>query len=104
MLLEGTAEPAAILAALHVMEARAGRVRTAANAPRPLDLDLIAAGGLVVCTPALVLPHPRAHTRAFVMVPVADVAPRWMHPVLGRTAAEIAAGLPRDGLAPACAA
>lgn len=104
VLLEGTAEPAAILAALHGLEAAAGRVRTVANAPRPLDLDLVAVDGLVIHTPALTLPHPRAHERAFVMVPVADVAPGWVHPLLGRSAAAIAAGLPRAGLALAGAA
>lgn len=98
VLLEGAAEPEAVLAALHEMEARAGRVRSVPNAPRPLDLDLIAMGALVVRSAALTLPHPRAHERAFVMVPVADVAPGWMHPLLGRTAAQIAAGLDRVGL------
>ncbi len=98
VLLEGRAEPEAVLAALHEMEARAGRVRSVPNAPRPLDLDLIAMGALVVRSAALTLPHPRAHERAFVMVPVADVAPGWMHPLLGRTAAQIAAGLDRAGL------
>lgn len=98
VLLEGAAEPEAVLAALHEMEARAGRVRSVPNAPRPLDLDLIAMGALVVRSAALTLPHPRAHERAFVMVPVADVAPGWVHPLLGRTAAQIAAGLDRAGL------
>lgn len=98
VLLEGEAEPDSVLAALHETEARAGRVRSVPNAPRPLDLDLIAMGSLVVRSATLVLPHPRAHERAFVMVPVADIAPGWVHPVLGRSAAQIAAGLDRTGL------
>ncbi len=92
--LAGAADPAALLAALHVLEAAAGRVRPgAANAARPLDLDLIAIGGLVRAAPDPVLPHPRAHLRGFVMAPLAEVAPGWMHPLLGRTAAALAAEL-----------
>jgi len=98
-LLEGEGDPAELLAALHGLEDAAGRRRSVPNAPRPLDLDLVAMGDRVIRTPALTLPHPRAHERAFVMVPVADIAPDWRHPVLGRTAREIAAALPRDGVA-----
>ena len=87
-----TAAPAdAVLAALHRIEARFGRVRAEANAPRTLDLDLIAHGRTVL-DGALVVPHPRAHERLFVMGPLAEIAPAWRHPVSGRTAAELAAG------------
>ena len=82
--------PAAVLAYLHVLEAEAGRVRDhRANAPRTLDLDLIAHGDAVIDTDGLVLPHPRAHDRAFVMGPLSEIEPDWMHPVLGKTAAEL---------------
>jgi len=90
--LEGEAEPAALLAALQAIEARAGRVRGAPNAARTLDLDIIAMDHLVRAAPDPVLPHPRAHLRAFVLVPLADVAPRWVHPGLRRSIAELVAG------------
>ncbi|MBC7669571.1 MAG: 2-amino-4-hydroxy-6-hydroxymethyldihydropteridine diphosphokinase, partial [Gemmatimonadaceae bacterium] len=78
-----------ILARLHRIETDFGRVRTEANAPRTLDLDLIA-HGRVVTDAGLVLPHPRAHQRLFVMGPLAQIAPGWRHPVSGRTAADLA--------------
>ena len=84
--LEGDPAPEALLARLHGIEAAAGRVRSVPNAARTLDLDLIALGGLVRPDgPAPVLPHPRAHLRAFVLAPLRDVAPGWRHPVLGAT-------------------
>ena len=85
-----------LLAALHAIEAEAGRVRTVRNAARPLDLDLIAMDGLVRGTPPI-LPHPRAHLRAFVLMPLRDVAPEWRDPVSGRTPGEmLAANTERD--------
>lgn len=77
------------LAALHRIEARFGRVRSEPNAPRTLDLDLIAHGRTVL-EDAVVVPHPRAHERLFVMGPLAQIAPEWRHPVSGRTAAVLA--------------
>ena len=85
--LEGDAAPDAVLAALHALEDRFGRVRPFPDAPRTLDLDLIDAGGRVLDVPHLVLPHPRAHLRAFVLRPLAEVAPAWVHPRLRRTLA-----------------
>ncbi|MBI1685445.1 2-amino-4-hydroxy-6-hydroxymethyldihydropteridine diphosphokinase [Caulobacter hibisci] len=83
-------EPADALAALHRIEARFGRARAERNAARTLDLDLIAHGRTVM-EGNLVLPHPRAHERLFVMGPLAEVAPDWTHPLSGRTAIELAA-------------
>jgi 2-amino-4-hydroxy-6-hydroxymethyldihydropteridine diphosphokinase len=94
--LEGAADPAWLLAALHGIEARGGRARGAANAPRTLDLDIIAMGALMRDAPDPILPHPRAHLRAFVLRPLIDVAPGWRHPRLGLRAGEILAALP-DG-------
>jgi 2-amino-4-hydroxy-6-hydroxymethyldihydropteridine diphosphokinase len=93
--LEGEVEdPAALLAALHAIEAGAGRTRPFPNAPRTLDLDLIAVGGMVRPAPDPVLPHPRAHLRRFVLEPLAEVAPGWRHPVLGETVEALLARLP----------
>ncbi|WP_367576018.1 2-amino-4-hydroxy-6-hydroxymethyldihydropteridine diphosphokinase [Phenylobacterium montanum] len=81
--------PAAALEALHGIERRFGRERERQNAPRTLDLDLIAYGRLV-SQDAPILPHPRAAERLFVMGPLAEVAPDWVHPVLGKTASALA--------------
>ena len=90
-LVEASAGPEGVLRALFSVEAEFGRRRPGRNAPRTLDLDLIAYGRRVMDQPALVLPHPRAHERLFVMGPLAEIAPHWRHPRLGRTAAELAA-------------
>lgn len=88
-LLTGGTEPEALLRALHGIEAAADRVRNVPNAARTLDLDLIALDGLVVDSPSLRVPHPRAAERAFVLAPLCDVAPGWRHPLLERTAADL---------------
>ena len=97
---ETALEPAALLEVLHAVEARFGRVRRERNAARVLDLDLLAyddrasAEGV-----APVLPHPRLHERAFVLRPLAEIAPSWRHPRLGRTIASLIADLPPDARA-----
>lgn len=85
--------PEALLAALQAIEAGAGRVRPYPNAPRTLDLDLLDLDGQVRAGPDPILPHPRMQDRAFVLAPLADIAPGWVHPALGRSAAELLAGL-----------
>ena len=84
-------DPAALLRRLMAIETACGRQRSTPNAARTLDLDIIGIGGLVRDAPDPVVPHPRAHLRAFVLAPLADVAPDWVHPVLGETAAVLAA-------------
>jgi 2-amino-4-hydroxy-6-hydroxymethyldihydropteridine diphosphokinase len=85
--------PEALLAALQAIEARFGRVRPHANAPRTLDLDLLDLDGLLRTAPDPVLPHPRMAERGFVLAPLRDVAPGWVHPGLGRTVEELLAAL-----------
>ena len=65
-----------LLAALQALETRAGRARSFRNAPRTLDLDLLLYGGERIDQPGLVVPHPRMHERAFVLVPLLEIAPR----------------------------
>ncbi len=96
--LEGASDPAWLLARLQMIEHLAGRVRSTPNAPRTLDLDVIAIGDTIRQAPDPVLPHPRAHLRGFVLAPLCDVAPDWRHPVLGQTAAALLASLPDQGV------
>jgi 2-amino-4-hydroxy-6-hydroxymethyldihydropteridine diphosphokinase len=95
--LEGDADPALLLARLQAIETAAGRpaasIGRALNAARCLDLDIIAIGDLQRAAPDPVLPHPRAHLRAFVLAPLAEVAPGWVHPVLRVTVEALLAGL-----------
>ena len=91
--IETSLDPHALLFTLHKVEKKFGRDRASETrwGSRTLDLDLIAHGRLALQTPALTLPHPRAHERLFVMGPLAEIAPGWRHPVLGRTATDLAA-------------
>ena len=89
VLVETSLDSARTLAALHRVETLFGRTRGRSNAPRTLDLDLIAFGRQV-CAGPVVLPHPRAAERAFVMGPLAELAPDWRHPVTGERAADLA--------------
>ncbi len=79
----GEMSPEELLTRLREVEAMAGRVRGTPNAARTLDLDIVAMGGLVRDAPDPVLPHPRTHLRGFVLWPLRDVAPDWVHPRLG---------------------
>ncbi len=99
--LEGRLDPAVLLALLQSIEGRAGRIRGAVNAARTLDLDIVDMDGVVRTGPDPVLPHPRAHQRAFVLKPLRDVAPGWVHPGLGRTVEDLLADLPRQAIRPA---
>ena len=87
-------EPKALLRVLLGIERRMGRDRQAerATADRPIDLDLLGMEDLVVTEDgpdALVLPHPRMHLRRFVLEPLNEVWPRWVHPVLGQSVVEL---------------
>ena len=95
VLVETALDPASLLAALHSIEERFARRRSVPNAARTLDLDLIDFGGAVRDGPGgPVLPHPRMQDRAFVLMPLADVAPDWRHPVTGLDVGALLEALP----------
>ncbi|RWR19857.1 2-amino-4-hydroxy-6-hydroxymethyldihydropteridine diphosphokinase [Sinirhodobacter populi] len=108
--------PETVLAALHRVEDGLGRVRTERWQARRIDLDLIAAGDTLLPdaethrswrdlplarqmreVPAMpIVPHPRLQDRAFVLIPLAEIAPHWRHPVIGKTVQEMLDALPED--------
>lgn len=94
---ESALPPAGLLELLLALEADLGRVRLEPCGPRVIDLDLLAFGAEVIDDPPdLILPHPRMHQRVFVMAPLAEMAPGWQHPLLGRSAQELLRDIPPD--------
>jgi 2-amino-4-hydroxy-6-hydroxymethyldihydropteridine diphosphokinase len=89
-------DAASTLAALHKIERRFGRVRTKRNAARVLDLDLLDFAGTASDASDLALPHPRLHERAFVLLPLGELCPDWVHPVSGIAIQDLIAMIPAD--------
>jgi 2-amino-4-hydroxy-6-hydroxymethyldihydropteridine diphosphokinase len=94
--LETTLTPEELLANIHRIEHEFGRQRGIKNEARVLDLDLIDYHGRVTANKALELPHPRMQTRGFVLLPLRDIAPGWVHPVSGKTIDQLIANLPAN--------
>ncbi len=87
-------DPAGLLAVLHEIERDFGRERRELNAARVMDLDIVSYGRLVREDPPPILPHPRMADRAFVLLPLLEIAPGWVHPVLGLSVEELVSRLP----------
>lgn len=83
-------EPKALLALVKGIEAKMGRLPNTTNLPRPIDIDILLYGNRVVNEPELIIPHPRLTERAFVVIPLAEIAADLVHPVTGQVIKELA--------------
>ncbi len=97
LIVETEKAPKDLLEILLTIEADLGRVRTVQNAPRPVDLDIIDYNGIVQNDDlSLILPHPRMHTRKFVLVPLMEVSPNWFHPITKTKIFDLVSEAPAD--------
>jgi len=91
-------DPLQVVTELLAIESSLGRVREEKNASRTLDLDLLLHGDIVLEASGVTVPHPRLHERAFVLVPLAEIAADVVHPILDRTISDLADESDRSGI------
>ena len=94
-----TLDAAALVAEVLHVEAELGRQRSIPNAPRTIDIDVLAYNDVIITGDhpgAVEIPHPRLHVRAFVLMPLHDIAPDWRHPVSGAALSKLIEALPKD--------
>lgn len=98
--LEVAQNPTELLTILQATEVQFGRVRRERWSARTLDLDLLLYDDLILDSPNLTIPHPRMHERAFVLVPLAEIAPNWIEPVSGVAIAKLLRSVDTSGVKP----
>jgi 2-amino-4-hydroxy-6-hydroxymethyldihydropteridine diphosphokinase len=98
--LQTSLEPLALLSVLHQIEAKYGRVRRELWGARTLDLDLLLYSDRVIDTSTLQVPHPRMKERAFVLLPLAEIAPDWIEPTSGRNIVHLCSLVEQGGIVP----
>jgi 2-amino-4-hydroxy-6-hydroxymethyldihydropteridine diphosphokinase len=96
-LIDTDLEAISLLRILLDIENQMGRIRLERWGPRLIDLDLLFQDQEIIETKELVLPHPRLHERGFVLYPLAEVIPDWIHPLTGLSVTEMCSNLPKDG-------
>ncbi len=90
--------PEELLTFMKKLEVEMGRIPTFRDGPRKIDLDILFYGDMILDLPHLVIPHPRLHERAFVLIPLADVAPNLLHPFLDQTVVALLGKISAEGI------
>ena len=91
-------KPEVLLLKMKKIEKALGRKRTFRYGPRVIDLDILLYKNEIICTPLLTIPHAAMHERAFVIVPLAEIAPKLVHPLMGKTMQELQDGMDVSGI------
>lgn len=98
LLVETEESPRDLMLKLQSIESELGRISRFHWGPREIDIDIIFMDGLTMNEDDLIIPHPEMHKRAFVLVPLNQVAPEWIHPLLGKSVREMELEIPKSGI------